>query len=133
MTPGRRRIGSGSTTEAELSYSRALVVADPGGDWIFVSGSTGVDYAAMILADGIEAQCRQTLANIAAALTEGGATFDDVVRVTYYVTDRADFAVCAPQLRDAFAAAMPAATMIVVAGLLDPAMLIEIEVTARKA
>lgn len=131
MRSGRRRIGSGSSTEAELSYSRALVVADPGGDWIFVSGSTGVDYAAMILADGIEAQCGRALANIAAALAESGATFDDAVRVTYYVIDRSDFAVCAPQLRDAFAGAMPAATMLVVAGLLDPRMLIEIEVTAR--
>lgn len=127
-----RRISSGSTTEAALSYSRALIIADPGGDWILVSGSTGVDYATMVLADGVEAQCHQTLANIAAALAEAGASFADVVRVTYYVLDRDDFAACAPQLQAAFAGAMPAATMVMVAGLLDPAMRIEIEATARK-
>ena len=128
----RRRISSGSTTEADVSYSRALVVADPGGDWIFVSGSAGVDYATMVLADGVVAQTRQALANIAAALEQADATLADTVRATYYVVDRAEFAVITPLLRDAFAAAMPAATMLVVAGLLDPAMRIEIEVTARR-
>lgn len=128
----RRRISSGATTETALSYSRALVVPDAGGDWVFVSGSTGVDYTTMTLADGVEAQCRRTLANIAAALDEAGASVADVVRVTYYVIDRAEFAACAPLMRDALAGSMPAATMLVVAGLLDPAMRIEIEVTARR-
>ncbi len=129
----RRRIGSGSTTEASLSYSRALVVADPGGDWIFVSGCTGVDYATMALADGVDAQCAQTLDNIATALAAADASLDDVVRVTYYVVDRDEFAICAPRLQAAFAGAMPAATMLIVAGLLSTDMRIEIEVTARQA
>ena len=128
----RRKITSGSTTEAEVSYSRALVVPDAGGDWIFVSGTTGVDYATMTLADGAAAQCRRTLVNIAAALAEAGASLADTVRVTYYVVDRADFAAMTPLLREAFAEAMPAATMVLVAGLLSPAMRLEIEVTARK-
>lgn len=128
----RRRISSGSTPEVDVGYSRALVVPDGGGDWLFVAGSTGVDYAAMTLADGVEAQCRQALANIASALAAAGASLADTVRVTYYVVDRDDFARVTPLLRAAFAAAMPAATMLVVAGLLTPAMRIEIEVTARK-
>lgn len=128
---GRRRIGSGSDFEARIGYSRAVVVDDPGGDWIFVSGCTGVDYSTMRLAGGIEAQCAQALANIAAALADAGASFDDVVRVRYILPDAADFEPCWPQLRDAFAIARPAATMIV-AGLIDPLMRIEIEVTARR-
>ncbi len=84
----------------------------------------------MTVADGIEAQCAAALATIAAALAEAGAGFDDVVRVRYILTDAADFEACWPQLRAAFGVSRPAATMIV-AGLIDPKMLIEIEVTAR--
>ena len=123
---GRRRIGSGSRFEAEIGYTRAVV----DGDWVFVSGTTGFDYRTMTLADGIEAQCAQALANIAAALGEANAGFGDVVRVRYILPDRDEFAACWPLLRAAFGAAPPAATMIV-AGLSDPAMRIEIEVTAR--
>lgn len=97
---------------------------------MFVSGCTGIDYTTMRLADGVEAQCAQALANVAAALLEAGAGFDDVVRVRYIVTNRLDFEPCWPQLRAAFGTARPAATMIV-AGLIDPEMRIEIEVTAR--
>lgn len=121
-----RRIVSGSRFEAEIGYARAVV----DGDWVFVSGTTGFDYRSMTLPVGVEAQCAQALANIAAVLAEAGASFADVVRVRYILPDAADFAACFPQLRAAFGAAPPAATM-VVAGLLDPAMRIEIEVTAR--
>ena len=124
----RRLISQGSRFEAEACYSRAVV----DGDWVHVSGTTGYDYKTMAIAPDLVAQCRQTLANIGAALAEAGASFDDVVRVHYYLIDRADFPLCYPPLREAFATARPAATMLVVAGLADPAMKIEIEVTARK-
>ncbi len=97
---------------------------------MFVSGCTGVDPATMTLADGVEAQCAAALATIAAALGEAGTGFDDVVRVRYILPDVAEFEACWPQLRAAFGVARPAAMMIV-AGLIDPKMRIEIEVTAR--
>ncbi len=125
--PLRRKISSGSTFEADIGYSRAIV----DGDWIFVSGTTGFDYAAMTLPDGVAAQCEQTIRNIEAALAEAGSSFADVVRVRYILPEREDFEPCWPILRRAFGEARPAATMIV-AGLSDPRMKIEIEVTARR-
>jgi enamine deaminase RidA (YjgF/YER057c/UK114 family) len=122
----RRLISSGSSFEAEIGYSRAVV----DGDWVFVSGTTGVDYDTMKLADGVVAQAEQALANIEKALLEAGGGLGDVVRVRYILPDRADFEACWPALRRAFGECRPAATMIE-AGLLDPAMKIEIEVTAR--
>ena len=122
-----RRISSGSTFELDIGYSRAVL----DGDWVFVSGTTGFDYASMTIANDAPTQAHQALANIAAALAEAGATLADVVRVRYVLPDRADFQPCWPVLRAAFAAAPPAATMIV-AGLADPRMRIEIEVTARR-
>ncbi|MGL4541571.1 MAG: RidA family protein [Polymorphobacter sp.] len=127
----RRWISSGSTFEAQMGYARAVIVPDAGGDWIFVSGTTGFDYGAMKLADGVVAQCEQALANIAKALTEAGSCLDDVVRVHYILPDGSEFEACWPALRAAFGKARPAATMII-AGLIDPAMRIEIEVTARR-
>lgn len=101
------------------------------GDWVFVSGTTGFDYATMTLAEGVVAQATQALKNIGVALAEAGAGFADVVRVRYILPDRADFEPCWPVLRAHFAPNPPAATMIV-AGLADPRMRIEIEVTARR-
>ncbi len=123
----RHLISSGSPYESEIGYSRAVV----DGDWVFVSGTTGFDYATMTLPDDVEAQTRQALANIADALTQAGCGFDDVVRVRYILPVASDFPACWPALRDAFQIARPAATMIA-AGLLDARMKIEIEVTARK-
>ncbi|MGF1649322.1 MAG: RidA family protein [Hyphomicrobiaceae bacterium] len=123
---GRRLISSGSDFEARFGYSRAVV----DGRDVFVAGTTGFDYATMTISDDVVAQCRQTLANIEASLREAGATLDDVVRVRYIVPHAADFAPCAPLIAAAFSRARPAATMIV-AGLLDARMKIEIEVTAR--
>ena len=123
----RRLIGSGSTFEAEIGYSRAVAV----GPWVFVSGTTGFDYSTMTIADDVVAQAEQCLKNIAAALEQAGASLDDVVRVTYLLPNGADFEACWPALRRAFAEARPAATMIS-AGLADPRMKIEIEVTALK-
>ena len=122
----RRWVSSGSSFETAIGYARAVV----DGDWVFVSGTTGFDYATMTLPDGVEAQCRQALLNLGAALAEADASFDDVVRVCYIFPDAADFEPCWPQLRAAFGTARPAATMIV-AGLADPAMRVEIELTAR--
>lgn len=123
----RQWISSGSRFEQEIGYSRAVV----DGEWVFVSGTTGFDYATMTIADDPAAQCEQCLQNIAAALGQAGATVGDVVRVTYILPDRRDFEPCWPVLRRWFRDTRPAATM-VQAGLLDPRMKIEIEVTARK-
>jgi enamine deaminase RidA (YjgF/YER057c/UK114 family) len=122
----RRLISSGSTFEAQIGYSRAVV----DGDWIFVSGTTGFDYATMSLADDVVAQAEQTLRNIGAALAEAGAGFSDVVRVTYILPDVEEFPKCWPVLRRYFGEVRPAATMIS-AGLVDKRLRIEIEVTAR--
>ena len=122
----RRLISSGSTFERDIGYSRAVV----DGEWIFVSGTTGFDYATMTLADGVVAQAERCLMNIEAALGQAGATMADVVRVTYILPDASEFASCWPVLRRFFGEIRPAATMIS-AGLADPRMRIEIEVTAR--
>jgi enamine deaminase RidA (YjgF/YER057c/UK114 family) len=123
----RRTISSGSTFEAEIGYARAVV----DGDWVFVSGTTGFDYATMTIAEDVVAQAEQCLKNIAAALGEAGCTLADVVRVRYIVPDVRDFPPCWPALRRAFGTVRPAATMIA-AGLADARMKIEIEVTARR-
>lgn len=123
----RRLISSGSTFEREIGYSRAVV----DGDWIFVSGTTGYDYATMTLADGLLEQTERALLNIRSALEQAGAGLRDVVRVTYILPNAAEFAQCWPLLRKYFGEIRPAATMLN-AGLADPKMRIEIEVTARK-
>ena len=123
----RQRISSGSTFEQQIGYSRA-VRADP---WVFVSGTTGFDYATMQIADDVQAQAEQCLRNIDAALREAGATLADVVRVRYLLPDAADFPPCWPVLQRWFGEVRPAATM-QVCGLADPRMRIEIEVTALK-
>ncbi len=123
----RRTISSGSSFEREIGYARAVVE----GDWIFVSGTTGFDYATMTISGDVVVQTERCLANIGAALAEAGGSFADVVRVRYILPDARDFAACWPSLRRCFAAAPPAATMIE-AGLADPRMRIEIEVTARR-
>lgn len=121
----RQRISSGSTFESQIGYSRAVVA----GDWVFVSGTTGFDYATMTIADGIAAQADQCLKNIAHALEQAGASLADVVRVTYVVPVASEFEHCWPVLQHYFGEIRPAAMMIS-AGLLDPRMRIEIEVTA---
>lgn len=123
----RRLISSGSSFEAEIGYSRAVV----DGDWVFVSGTTGFDYRTMVISSDIVEQVEQCFKNIQAALAEAGATLDDVVRVKYIVPDGSQFKDCWPVLRKYFGQIRPAATMIA-AGLADPRMLIEIEVTARR-
>lgn len=123
----RRFISSGSPFEDEIGYSRAVV----DGDWVFVSGTTGFDYAAMAIADGLVAQTEQCLRNIESALQAAGAGMADVVRVNYVIAPGNDFRDCWPVLRRWFGNVRPAA-MVIVAGLMDPRMRIEIEVTARR-
>lgn len=124
----RRLISSGSTFEAQIGYSRAVVV----GDWVFVAGTTGFDYETMSIPDGLVEQTEQCLKNIDAALQEAGASLRDVVRVTYILPDGGAFEQCWPVLRKYFGDVRPAATMIS-AGLLEPRIKIEIEVTALKS
>lgn len=121
-----RHISTGSPFEEQIGYSRA-VVAD---GWVFVAGTTGYDYATMTMPDSVEDQCANTLATIDAALREAGTSLDHVVRVTYLLPDKADWPKCWPITSAAFATSKPAATMMV-AELQEPAMKIEIEVTAR--
>ena len=123
----RKLISSGSKFEAEIGYSRAVV----DGRWVFVSGTTGFDYATMTIYDDVVAQCEQTLDNIEAALREAEATLADVVRITYILPDPSDFKACWPSLQRRLGAIRPAATMLS-AKLIDPRIRIEIEVTARK-
>lgn len=123
----RRRISSSSPYEGEIGYSRAVV----DGEWIFVSGTTGFDYSSMSISDDVVDQARQCLRNIDAALAEAGSCGDDIVRVRYIVPRAEDFEPCWPVLSEYFGRARPAATMIS-AGLIDPRVKIEIEVTARK-
>ncbi|RTL22286.1 MAG: RidA family protein [Burkholderiales bacterium] len=123
----RTLISSGSPFEDEIAYSRAVVQ----GDWVFVSGTTGFDYATMTIADDVAEQAEQCLRNIQAALAQAGASLKDVVRVTYVLPDGQQFRDCWPVLRRYFGDVRPAATMIS-AQLLDPRMRIEIEVTALK-
>lgn len=123
----RKLISSGSSFERDIGYSRA--VAD--GDWVFVSGTTGFDYATMTIAEDVVAQAEQCLKNIAHALAQADATLGDVVRVTYILREAAEFERCWPVLRHWFGEVRPAATMIE-ARLADPRIRIEIEVTARR-
>jgi enamine deaminase RidA (YjgF/YER057c/UK114 family) len=123
-----RSIFSGSVFEEQIGYARAVV----DGERVHVSGTTGFDYATMTIAEGVVDQAQQALRNIGAALAEAGCTFADVVRVRYLVPDRDDFEPCWPVLSATFGAGevRPAATMMV-CGLADPRMRIEIEVDAR--
>ena len=123
----RYLINSGSVFEEQMGYSRAVV----DGDWVFVSGTTGFDYATMSISDNVAEQADQCLKNIQSALREANASLEDVVRVMYILPDAKDFPACWPVLRQYFGTIRPAATMIA-AGLADPKMKIEIQVTALR-
>lgn len=123
----RRLISSGSPFEKSAGYSRAVVE----GDWIFVAGTTGFDYTSMSIAEDLAEQVHQTFRNIAAALEQAGATLTDVVRANYIVARAEDWPQIMPILGHYFGEIRPASTAIV-AGLVDPRMRIEIEVTAHR-
>jgi len=122
-----KHISTGSPFEAKLAYSRAVVK----GDWCFVSGVTGYDYARMVMPQTALEQARNCMRTIAGVLAQAGFDMADIVRVQYTITDAALVDEIAPALAEALADVMPAATM-VVAGLIRPEMLVEIEVTAFK-
>ncbi len=122
----RQLISSGSPFEREIGYSRAVV----DGDWVFVSGTTGYNYATMAISTDVVEQCEQTFRNIDAALRQAGGKMADVVRVTYILPNREDWRACWPVTCKWLGEARPAATMMQ-AGLQDDAMKIEIQVTAR--
>ena len=123
----RRLISTGSPFEKAAGYSRAVI----DGDFAFVAGTTGYDYATMTMPADVTSQSRNCFRTIEAALKEGGFAMADIVRATYYVTDAADvdahFAVCGEVLGDI----RPAATLLIVVGLARPEMKVEIEVTAK--
>jgi enamine deaminase RidA (YjgF/YER057c/UK114 family) len=123
----RRLISSGSKFEQDIGYSRAVV----DGDWVLVSGTTGFNYADMTISDDVVAQCQQALSNIGEALKKADASFADVVRVHYLVTRAEDFEQCWPAVGKVFGNVRPAIVVMVV-GLTDPRMKIEIEVTALR-
>ena len=123
----RRLISSGSPFEAQIGYSRAVVA----GPWVFMSGTTGFDYKSMTIADNVLEQAEQCFRNVAGVLEQAGVSFADVVRITYLVTRREDFEPIWPVLQRYLGEVRPACTVIV-AELLDPRMLIEVEVTAFK-
>lgn len=123
----RKLISTGSPFEKAGGYSRAVVQ----GDWCFVSGTTGYDYATMTMPETVEAQARNCLATIAKVLADAGFELADVVRARYIITDEAYAEKVFPVLGEVFGEVRPAATMII-AGLIKPEMKIEIEVTAMR-
>jgi enamine deaminase RidA (YjgF/YER057c/UK114 family) len=126
--PGRQLISSGSQFEQKIGYSRAVV----DGRWVFVSGTTGFDYATMTISPDVIEQTDQCFKNIAAALDQAGASLADVVRVHYLLTRSEDFEPIWPVLQKYLGDVRPACT-VMVTGLIDPKMLIEIEVTVLKS
>jgi enamine deaminase RidA (YjgF/YER057c/UK114 family) len=124
----RRLISTGSPFEKTAGYSRAVI----DGDFAFISGTTGYDYATMTIPADITSQTRNCFRTIETALKDGGFAMADIVRAVYYVTDLANaeavFAVCGEKLGEI----RPAATLLVVAGLYKPEMKVEIEITAKR-
>lgn len=121
-----RLISSGSPFEKTIGYSRAVV----DGDMIYVAGTTGYDYATMIMPDDVGQQTRNALATISGVLDRAGSSLKDVVRIRTYIASRDLAEVVGPVLGETFGDIRPAGTM-VIAELIDPAMQVEIEVTAR--
>ncbi len=125
MPSPRRLISTGSPFEKTMGYSRAVVQ----GDWCFMAGVTGYDYAAMSMPEGAAEQAENCFATIASVLREAGFSMSDIVRVQYTVTDRAHVEAITTVLGANLGEIRPAATM-VIAGLIAPEMKVEIEVTA---
>lgn len=122
----RKHISSGSEFESRIGYSRAVV----DGDYVFVSGTTGFDYSTMSISDEVVEQAEQCFKNIEQVLTEAGSCLDNIVRIRYIYPNKQDFEPCWPVFKKYLGKAKPAATVFI-AGLLDDAMKLEVEVTAR--
>lgn len=123
----KKCISSGSTFEQTYAYSRAVV----DDKYVFVSGTTGYDYATMKISQDVAEQAEQCFINIEKALSEAGSDLSQVVRIQYILPNKKEFIKCVPVLQKYLLNSRPAATMFE-AGLLDDAMKIEIEVTARR-
>jgi len=122
----RKYISSGSEFESKIGYSRAVV----DGNYVFLSGTTGYNYETMSISSDPVEQAEQCFKNIENALIQAGSSIDDIVRVHYIYPNKLDFEPCWPVFKKYLVNAKPAATMFV-AGLLDDAMKLEIEVTAK--
>lgn len=123
----RRLISTGSPFEKEIGYSRAVVT----GNHCFISGVTGYNYASMTLPEDVAEQTRNCLNTIEQVLSEAGFGMRDLVRMRYIIPDRASVRYIKPVLGSRLGVIQPAATMII-AGLMEPEMKIEIEATAMK-
>jgi enamine deaminase RidA (YjgF/YER057c/UK114 family) len=128
MSPARRRVSSGGPFEEAVGYSRAVAA----GDFIFVSGCTSVVDGKVVYEGDMAKQTEQALLNISAALEQFGASLADVVRTRIYVTDISRWAEAGEAHRLAFEDALPASTMVQVAALVDPRMLVEVEAVAHR-
>ena len=127
MKSERKLISTGSPFEATMGYSRAVVQ----GDWCFISGVTGYDYTSMEMPETVDQQARNCFATITGVLGEAGFEMADIARVQYTVVNADLVDDLMPALGETLGDIRPAATMII-AGLIKPEMLIEIEVTAYR-
>jgi enamine deaminase RidA (YjgF/YER057c/UK114 family) len=125
----RTNISSGGALEAIVGYSRAVVI----GNMCFLAGTTGYDPVAKSTPPAIADQIANAFATCERALAQAGFSFQDVVRVTYYVTEPGIHDEIAPLLGKVFGTIRPAATYLEVAGLAYPDMKFEVEITAMKA
>jgi len=129
MSPARRRrASSGAPWEQVVGYSRAVAA----GDFIFVSGCTSIADGEVVYEGDMARQTEQALVNVNAALAQLGASLADVVRTRIYVTDISRWAQVGEAHRLAFEDAPPATSMVQVAALIDPRMLVEVEAVAHR-
>jgi enamine deaminase RidA (YjgF/YER057c/UK114 family) len=122
----RTRVSTGTPFEIKVGYSRAVRV----GDMVFVSGTTAMKDGALVGVGDAGAQTRQILANIGWALEQAGASAKDVIRYRIYLTNIADWPAVTDEVAKVYAPALPTATLVEVKGLINPDMLVEIEVDA---
>lgn len=122
----KARISSGTPFEAKVGYSRAIRY----GDNVIVAGTTAMKDGQLVGPGDARAQAKQTLANIVWALEQAGATANDVVRYRIYLTNIADWPAVTEEVAAVFGATRPIGTLVEVKGLINPEMLVEIEVDA---
>jgi enamine deaminase RidA (YjgF/YER057c/UK114 family) len=124
----RRLISTGSPLEKSAGYSRAVVQ----GNFCFVAGTVGYDYATMTMPGDIKEQTHNCFKTITKVLNEAGFSLEDVVRATYYVVNRDEMDDVLSVCGKYFGEIRPAATIVGVTGLIRPEMKVEIEVTAMR-
>jgi enamine deaminase RidA (YjgF/YER057c/UK114 family) len=128
MSPARRRVSSGVPFEQAVGYSRAVAA----GDFIFVSGCTSIAAGKVVHEGDLGRQTEQALLNVSAALEQLGASLADVVQTRLYVTDISRWEEVGEAHRLAFELAPPASTLVQVAALIDPRLLVEVEAVAHR-